>query len=178
MSSLDRLPRLALRLGAAGALFLGLAACFTPLYGPTASGAPMREVLAAVEVDPIATALDHEYLGHILRNELAFELDGSGRPSPKRYRLAITLAQSVSTPVIDSATGRADSASILGNATFTLRTSDGRVLTTGTATGSATYDRSAQRFAAIRAARDAEERLGKLLADQIRTRIAAVLSAI
>ena len=177
MSSLDRVPRLALRLAAAGGLFLGLTACFTPLYGPTASGAPMREVLAAVEVDPISTALDHEYMGHVLRNELAFELDGSGRPAPKRFRLAITLSQSVSTPVIDSATGRADSASLVGNASFTLKAADGRVLTTGTATGSATYDRSAQRFADVRASRNAEERLGKLLADQIRTRIAAVLSA-
>ena len=41
----------------------------------------------------------------------------------------------------------------------------------------ATYDRSIQRFASQRAARDAEIRLSKVLADQIKTRIASVLSA-
>ena len=40
----------------------------------------------------------------------------------------------------------------------------------------ATYDRSAQRYANIRAARDAEIRDAKTVADQITTRIAAALS--
>ncbi len=39
----------------------------------------------------------------------------------------------------------------------------------------ASYDRDAQRFANIRAARDAEIRAAKTLADQIRTRLAVAL---
>jgi LPS-assembly lipoprotein len=42
--------------------------------------------------------------------------------------------------------------------------------------GSASYDRFPQRFASVRAARDAEIRVAKLLADQIRTRVAAHLA--
>ena len=41
----------------------------------------------------------------------------------------------------------------------------------------ASYDRTSQRFANIRAARDAEIRDAKALADQIRTRIMAALAA-
>ncbi len=39
------------RLAAAAALALGLAACFRPLYGPTASGVPLQGELAAIAVD-------------------------------------------------------------------------------------------------------------------------------
>jgi len=38
---------------AAVALVVGLAACIRPLHGPTASGASMRDVLAAIEVEPV-----------------------------------------------------------------------------------------------------------------------------
>lgn len=53
----------------------------------------------------------------------------------------------------------------------------GRVITDGVATATATYDRSVQRFASQRAARDAEIRLAKVLSEQIKTRIASVLVA-
>jgi LPS-assembly lipoprotein len=51
------------------------------------------------------------------------------------------------------------------------------VVTQGTATGTTSYDRFPQRFANVRAARDAEIRLAKLLAEQVKTRLAATLSA-
>ena len=47
------------------------------------------------------------------------------------------------------------------------------VVTGGSATGTATYDRGVQRFATVRAERDAEIRLAKTLAEQIKTRLAA-----
>ena len=50
------------------------------------------------------------------------------------------------------------------------------MITTGTATAQATYDRFNQRFATVRAARDAEIRLAKTLAEQVKTRLAATLS--
>jgi LPS-assembly lipoprotein len=40
----------------------------------------------------------------------------------------------------------------------------------------ASYDRTSQRFANIRAARDAEIRDAKVLADQIKTRLAVALA--
>src|SRR4051794_37322011 len=164
MSSLDRIGRLG-RAAAVLALGLGLPACgFRPLYGPTASGVPMADALAAIDVAPVSVAgAGQERLGHYLRSELVFNLNGSGEPKPKRYRLTVTASQGVSTPLTDSTTGRADAATVNGTASYSLAVLDGgKVLTTGNAIGTTTYDRNPQRFAAVRAARDAEIRLGKL----------------
>ena len=53
-----------------------------------------------------------------------------------------------------------------------------QVITQGVAFTAASYDRTSQRFADMRAARDAEIRDAKNLADQIQTRIAAAMSTI
>lgn len=175
MSSPDRARRRTLGLAAAAGVALALGGCLRPLYGPTASGERLQDLLAAIEVaDPVTNVLQ-ERLGHYVRSELIFMLDGSGNPKPKRFRLTLNLSQSVQSPIVDTITGRTESATITGRATYTLYSGDGRVVTTGTATGTATFDRTPQRFAAVRAARDAEIRLGTLLAEQIKTRISAVL---
>lgn len=166
----------ALRVAAAAALGLGLAGCFTPLYGPTASGERLDAVLAAIEVEPVETAPAFDRFSHYLRSELVFDLNGSGVPAPKRYRLAIAYAQQVAAPIIDANIGRAQSATVQGEATYTLTTLDGRLVTSGKAFGNATYDRSQQRFATVRAARDADIRLARALSEQIRTRLAAALA--
>ncbi len=70
--------RVTSRLACAGALVLGLSACFRPLYGPTASGEPMGALLAAIQVEEITMAQGQERLGHYLRSELIFGLDCSG----------------------------------------------------------------------------------------------------
>jgi LPS-assembly lipoprotein len=165
------------RIVAVCGLALGLSACFRPLYGPTASGEPLQAVLAAIEIAPVATALPQERVGHYLRSELTFDLNGSGIPAPKRYRLAMTFTEQAQSPIVDTSTGRAQSATLVGNVTYTLTSLDGKTeVTSGTATGYATYDRSPQRFATVRAARDADIRLAKSLSEQVRTRLAAALA--
>ena len=148
MSSRDHICR-AGRRACVAALALGLSACgFRPLYGPTASGAPMAETLAAIEVTPVSASLGQERLTHYLRSELVFDLNGSGEPKPKRYRLTINASESTTTPLTDSTTGRADAATLTGTANYSLALRDGgTVLTSGTAVGTATYDRNPQRFA-------------------------------
>ena len=175
MSSPDRARRRTLGLVAAAGLALALGGCLRPLYGPTASGERMQDVLASIEVAEPTTAVLQERLGHYLRSELIFLLDGSGQPKAKRYRLTLNLTEGVQSPIVDTVTGRTESATVIGRATYTLYAPDGRIVTTGTATGSATFDRTPQRFAAVRAAREADIRLATLLAEQIKTRIAAVL---
>jgi LPS-assembly lipoprotein len=156
---------------------LALSGCFRPLYGPTASGAPMQSVLAAIDVAPIAAPLGQERVTHYLRSELVFDLDGSGQRPPKHFKLTVAVAESLRTPIVDTVSGRAESATLVVNADYTLATLDGtRVITRGIATASATYDRNPQRFASVRAARDAEIRAAKLLSDQIKTRLAAALA--
>ncbi len=165
------------RVAALAVLSLGLAGCFTPLYGPTASGERLDAVLAAIEIEPVETPPAFDRLSHYLRSELVFDLNGSGEPMPKRYKLAISYAQQVASPIIDADIGRAQSATVQGEATYTLTTLDGKLVTSGKAFGNATYDRSQQRFATVRAARDADIRLAKVLSEQIRTRLAAALAA-
>lgn len=166
------------RLVGIAALALNLSACFRPLYGPTASGESLPVLLAGIQVDDIAMARDQERIGHYLRSELIFALDGSGQPAPKRYRLKMQGSETVQTPIVSTTTGRAEAGTIVASIKYSLENLDGtKIVTEGVATSTATYDRSVQRFASLRAARDAEIRLASVLADQIKTRLASVLSA-
>ena len=172
MSWLDR----TLRLVAAVTIAASVAGCFRPLYGPTVAGPRLQEVFASIRVEPIAAPPGQERVTHFLRSELVFDLDGSGQPTPKVYKLNVAVAERVSTPIVDAISGRAQSATLVANADYTLTTLDGtRTITSGKATASASYDRSIQRFANVRAARDAEMRVAKLLSEQIRTRLAGAL---
>jgi LPS-assembly lipoprotein len=169
------------RRGAAGLLALALplvlGGCLRPMYGPTASGAPLQDVLASIEIEPVITPPLQERVGHYLRSELVFDLDGSGQPRPKRYKLKIAIAESVQSPIVDTVTGRAVSATLSATATYSLATLDGKVVVPpSTAISSASYDRSIQRFATVRAARDADIRVARVLADQIKTQLAAALA--
>ena len=176
MWSLENTARRSARLLLAAAVAGSVSACFRPLYGPTATGEPLKDVLAAIDVQKVATRANREHIGHQLRSELVFGLDGSGEPPPKRYKLALVVGEGVASPIVDAATGRAVSAILNVEAEYTLTNLDGtQTITSGTAIASATYERTAQRFADVRAARDAEIRAAKLLAEQIRTRLSAAL---
>ncbi len=166
------------RLAVVAGLSLGLSACFQPLYGPTASGESLQTTLASIEVPEIQWPDDQARIGHYLRSELVYLLNGSGSNTPKRYILKLALRDSLSTPIVDTDTGRASSAIVNGSLAYTLTSLDGStVYTQGTATSSASYDRFQQRFATVRAARDAEIRLARVLAEQVRTRLSAALSS-
>ncbi|MGL4811291.1 MAG: LPS assembly lipoprotein LptE [Beijerinckiaceae bacterium] len=157
---------------AAAIVALGVSGCLRPLYGPTAGGRDLPGELAAIDVKEIP-----DRVGHYLRSELIFMLDGSGEPKPKKYLVEIKPTVTQTTAVVDSVSARADAASLIGTATYTLTPiGGGAAITSGTATMTTTYDRTAQRFGNVRAARDAEIRLAKALAEQIRNRLASVLS--
>jgi LPS-assembly lipoprotein len=65
---------------------------------------------------------------------------------------------------------------VVGTATFNLtRIDSGAVLYAGSATSAAVYDRTLQSYANLRAARDAEIRIARALADEIELRVAAAL---
>ena len=169
--------RLALVAGLSIGMSLGLSACFRPLYGPTASGASLQTTLASIDVPEIEWPNEQARIGHYLRSELIYALNGSGTEVPKRYVLKLALRQTLATPVVDAESGRASSAIVNGSLTYTLTNSDGsKVVERGTATSTASYDRFQNRFATVRAARDAEIRLARVLAEQVKTRLAAALS--
>jgi LPS-assembly lipoprotein len=151
---------------------LALTGCIQPLYGPTLSGAPLAAELQAIAVDPIP-----DRLGHYLGNELIFGLNGTGSEVPPRYRLSVKLKERVQTPILDTVTGRANSATVIVDADYKLTTvPDNREITSGVASSIASYDRFSNRLSNVRAARDAEIRDAKTLAESIRTRISTALA--
>ncbi len=155
-------------------LLLGPTACFRPLYGPTASGAPLQDVLGAIDIQMPEGPDSQQRLGHFLRSELVFDLDGSGQPKPKLYKLALSTSESVQGTTIEIVSGRANTAILNGSAAYKLTNLDGtKTLLTGTSRSSATYYRDEQRFASVRAARDAEIRVARAIAEDIKQRLAA-----
>lgn len=160
-----------LRASLAVASALLLSACFKPMYGGP-EGVALQNDLQAIAIDPIP-----ERSGHYLANELHFLLNGTGSDVPAKYRLQITLRERIQASLVDSVTQRATAGAIVIDADYKLVSiAGGNPITSGVAFTFSSYDRSSQRFANIRAARDAEIRDAKVLADQIKTRLAIALS--
>ncbi|HWX14796.1 MAG TPA: LPS assembly lipoprotein LptE [Methylocella sp.] len=151
---------------------LALSGCFQPLYGSLAEGGDVAGWLQTIKVDPIAGRT-----GHYLGNELIFALNGTGAQVPAKYHLAVTTTANVQTPLLDTVSGYPTAGNVVVNAEYKLLPmgSDTPV-TKGKVTTLESYDRTSQRFANLRAARDAEIRGAKMLADQIRNLIAAALA--
>jgi LPS-assembly lipoprotein len=160
--------------GLALMLPLALGGCFQPLYGPLASGGSLESELQAIAVNPIVP----ERIGHYLENELAFAFNGTGSTVLPKYRLTVILRERVQTPVIDTVSARATAATVIVDADYVLApVAGGEPITKGTAFSIASYDRTTQRISNVQAARDAETRNAKVMADAIRTRIAAALAS-
>lgn len=181
MLSVDVKTRTRLVRPSAGVLFacalaLSLAGCVRPLYGPaTAStqGDSIRNTLASIEVPMIP-----DRLGHTLRNELVFLLEGRDSGSAKRYKLLIATNEAVATTIVNSVFQRADVASVQATANYRLLSADeSKVILNGSVTGFASYERTPQRFSNLRAARDAQLRVAKFLAEQIQLQLATRLAA-
>jgi LPS-assembly lipoprotein len=151
----------------ASALALALSGCVHPLYGTNG----VATQLAQIEVAPIP-----DRVGHYLAEELKFETNGSGTAPPPKYRLNITTQETLGGLIINLHSLTSDAASLTLTANYSLVDIEGgKEVTKGTATANASYDRSQQRFANVRAARDAEIRAATVLADQIRTRVGLAL---
>jgi LPS-assembly lipoprotein len=160
--------------GLALVLPLALGGCLQPLYGPLANGGSLEGELQAIAVNPIIP----ERLGHYLENELAFAFNGTGSTVLPKYRLTVTLRERVQTPVIDTVSARATAATVIVDADYILApAAGGEPITKGTAFSVASYDRTTQRISNVQAARDAETRNAKVIADAIRTRVAAALAS-
>lgn len=166
---LGRLRNAALGLAALAAA-LPLAGCIEPLYGANNGfdSSPLSAELQAIEVDEIPGRT-----GHYLHNDLIYGFNGTGSNVQPRYRLSVTLRERVQTPIIDTVTYRATSATVIVEAEYKLLTvPQNKEVLQGTAFNIASYDRFSNRFANVRAARDSEIRDAKVIAEAIRTRIA------
>lgn len=165
-------------LGAAvlGVLASGLSACgeegFRPLYGPTPTGAPLSERMAAVEVAPIGGRV-----GQRIRNELIFvSTGGSGRTVPPQYMFEVVIRESVTSTLVRS-TGEAAAQVYALEANFRLiRMRDKVVVLQGLSGGRAGFERYSSIFSNVRAREDAENRAAKTVAEDLKSRLATFLA--
>ena len=176
LSSIPILARVFRRTSGYGlfsALALALSGCIQPLYGPGVGGDSVAAEMQAIKIEPIP-----DRLGHYVENELIFALNGTGSSPAPKYRLIVTLHERMATPVINTVTGQAEAGDVNVDADYRLLpiAGGGQPIATGNVTNFVAYDRTSQRLSNVRAARDAEIRNAKTLADQIRTRIAATLA--
>lgn len=155
-----------------------LAGCqVTPLYGTWSTGpgvSPVASELAATDIEPIDSASgDLDRVGQLLRNELLFGFRRGGAGEPPRYRLRVILDRQQSEVGVEQLADVPASYTVTLNASFVLSDyATDRTLMTGRTFATASYDFSSQRFANLRAERDAESRAAKILAADIQTRLA------
>lgn len=157
--------------------FVGLAvaptitACgFQPLYG-TVGGGRVKQQLASVEVNTIPGRV-----GQKVRNEVIFGLTGGGYPASPDYRLDIVIRESQSSSLV-KITGEATRHIYKLQAEYKLiDLATGNELFNAKAVSQAPYDRLDSGFANVRARIDAENRTATIIAENIKTRVAAFLS--
>lgn len=167
----SRLHRAALLCASSIPMALCLSGCIQPLYGTLGPGG-LESELQRIKVEPIP-----DRFGHYLEKELIFAFNGSGADVAPKYRLVVAIKQKVQAPTIDTVTSRATSATVIDDAEYQLIPVGGdKPVMSGVAFAVASYDRFSQRLSNVRAARDAEERGAKSIAEQIRTQIAARLA--
>ena len=177
-------PRLT-RLLAALAL-AGLAGgCFQPLYGDRAmvgGSSGVGNKLSAVDVNPIkapnGTRLAR--VGVDVRNELMYGLTGGGAAASPNYRLDVNLSSTNLQVIVDINTARPDIQNYGIDASYVMvDLNTKKIVVRGTTFARVSYNTPGQqqRFAGDRGLRDAENRAAKVIAENIRTRLASHFAA-
>jgi len=161
-----------------------LAGCFQPLYGDRApDGNPsLRDALSSVDIQQIQApkATAEERLAVEIRNALIFDFTGGHGIASPTHRLKIAIASTRTSVIVDINTSRPDVENYGINATYSLtEIASGKVVVTGQtfARVSADTPGQQQRFARVRGLRDAETRAAKVIAENIRSRLASYFVA-
>jgi LPS-assembly lipoprotein len=180
----DRTRRLAVRLAYIAGLGGLVAGCFQPLYGNVSltGSPPIAPALAGVDVaqipEPSGSSIARVAVE--VRNQLLFNLTGGAEPPPATHRLAIQMTSSRTSVIVDIVSGRPDTEDYGLNANYTLtEIKTGKQVVAGSTFARVSYDipGQAQRFARERALRDSEDRAAKVIADNIRARLASYFVA-
>ncbi len=172
-------PRRACAIRAAfvvGLATLALGACagdgggLKPLYGAT-GGQSYDQRLARVDIGPVSGRV-----GQRIRNELVFERSTGHQSAGSDLRLDIVLTEFVLTTLV-SATGTSSSQVYQLEARYQLvDTKTKKSVLDGRSLGRGSFDRFASIYSNIRGREDAENRVAKSIAEDIRTRLLAHLS--
>src|SRR6266849_7459567 len=180
----DRIRRFACRLACIARLGGLTAGCFQPLYGEHSlmNSPSIGPALAGVDVSQIAapSGSAEARVAVEVRNQLLFNLTGGAAAAPPTHRLAIRMSSTRLSVIVDINSGRPDVEDYGLNVNYTLtEIKSGKPAVTGTTFARVSYDipGQAQRFARARGLRDAENRAAKLIADNIRARLASYFVA-
>jgi LPS-assembly lipoprotein len=181
LSDAPRFLRLTLALALAGLT----AGCFQPLYGDHALvGSPsgVSDKMSSVEVKPIdapnGTRLAR--VGVEVRDQLLFDLTGGGAAQSAAYRLDIKLVSSQTQVIVDLNSARPDIENYGIDAVYSMiDIATGKPVFKSTTFSRVSYNipGQQQRFAGDRGLRDAENRAAKVIADNIRSRVASYFAA-
>ncbi len=157
------------------AVSLAVSGCtWQPLYSSGHAGPALAESpLAQVSVGPVESRQAQQ-----VRNHLIFLLQGGRDQADTRYRLQLRITNTGNEFAAVEGIRDFTAGSITITASYDLvdSTTNTRV-SGGTRFATATYDRTSQSFANSRAARDAENRAARELAEQLRLAIASDLKA-
>lgn len=153
---------------------MALSACgdgagFRPMYG--VSGGNVGEKLKQVDFSPIPGRV-----GQRIRNEMIFQTTGGGEALPPTHRLEIVLSENLTSTLVNSQ-GQAAGQVYSVEASFRLvDTKDKKVVFQGTSHARAGFERFESIYSNVRAREDAENRVARTIADDLKTRLAAYLS--
>jgi LPS-assembly lipoprotein len=144
-----------------------------PLYAPDASGVSARSQLPAIAVDEPVNRQEQ-----VFRNKLLFGLRGGGEAASSLYRLNYRITFDIQQLAIQEVTGTPSSYQLNGRIAYILEdAATGEPLLVDEALAIASYNRSSQNFANLRAERDAEDRVATNLASKVETRLATYFAA-
>jgi len=172
------------RIACVGALGALVAGCFQPLYGEHSfSNSPaIAPALAGVDVAQIAApnGSPEARVAVEMRNQLLFDLTGGAAAPPPTHRLTMRMSSTRLSVIVDINSGRPDVEDYGLNVSCSLlEIKTGKVVFTSETYARVSYDipGQAQRFARARGLRDAENRAAKLIADNVRARLASYFVA-
>lgn len=170
-----RLTKVAIA-AALGGIAALLSACgassggFQPLYGPT-EGKTYDQRLATVEIANIPGRV-----GQRIRNELIFDRSTGSDPISPDRRLDVAITETILTTLVDQ-TGASGSQIYQLEARYQLiDLNTKKKVFEGRSVGRGSFDRFESIYTNIRGRQDAENRVAKSVADEIRTRLLAFLT--
>jgi LPS-assembly lipoprotein len=161
-----------------------LGGCFQPMYGqisPTA-GPGVRDVLSSVRVTTIEApkGTTEERLAVELRNELLFGFTGGAGSNSPTHELTVRLTSQSAKVIVDVFTARPELENFGLDASYRLtEIATGKTVVTGQTFARVSYDipGQVQRYAKLRGLRDAETRAAKVIAENIKSRLASYFVA-
>ena len=172
MSLFDRLSRRVV-IGSMALFFIGIVGCsdVRPLYGDTGATSHPGGDLAAVYFAPIP-----ERVGQRLRNELIRLITPSGEPANPDYKMTLSVGVSEQNVLIRTDT-EVDRKTLSLTVKYKLLDANTETeVFDGNAFADVSFSRVTSEFANIRARRDAENRAANVVAEQIRSTVAARLA--